>query len=192
MLLSFAAGCRNAANRTADLGADGGAGPDWRSHVNSASALDEPVVDTATANADLVLITSCSPPDQTPRVDLQWVDAVPPDRLDVSIVYQGFTRRLFTTAYPLAPGAPFLLPASSAFLTDDVELRNLGASTFPLVVDFASSDLEGAPGQEQVRIALGGLAGAISYTLRALRHVGDHWETKRQTTFLSPVCITSF
>jgi hypothetical protein len=167
----------------------------WRQELVSLDPrLSVPVTELATAAGfEPVVISSCSTGSAT--VQLDWnepVDpiGVPDYRLDLNVDYLGFQRGFFSAAYPVAVGRRFLLPENSSYLNDEPRMLATGPILFPSIERYT---LEASgPGLTRVSLTLSQLGGGKSFDLRFDERKGAAWSEVRRTTFLTPVCPTSF
>jgi hypothetical protein len=171
-----------------------------RTRVNDRPELELPFVDRSTpVTWNPQVFQSCAYSDQAgpvPQLELEWNDTQTPDRFDLTIMYRGLEDRLYTTAYPVGPGAQFLIPSDSQFLTDDQALRTAGLQIFPDVVELSSVPIDsgGDPRAafaplRRYRLGLSGVGEGISVTLRASTLNDGIWSAAKRTEVLGEVCL---
>jgi hypothetical protein len=165
----------------------------WRTLVNDRPELSYPVIETeGSAEREAIVAGICVfAPDaggRVPSVELSWIDTAAPERFDLTVAYQGFERRRFTTAFPVEEGERFLLPADSAYFDDEALIQATGPGIFPRIVRWSRTPLVEVPGAEIHTLVVQQLPEAISVTIRDSVLDGERWVAYGPYSLLTPIC----
>jgi hypothetical protein len=171
----------------------------WRTLVTDRPELALPLIDTSSPPTwatsvfqECVYSQSGAPISQ---LALEWNDAQTPDRFDLSVT--GLEDGRYTTAYPVAAGVQFLLPADSPYFSNEPAVLSAGPGIFPRVVELSSVPVSAGGDPHAAfaflrhhRLVLSGISEGISITLRASTLTEHVWNATERTTVLGQICLT--
>jgi hypothetical protein len=182
----------------------------WKKFIDSSVELRKPILERETVRwlphvrSDCKFSTSLQR--NVPVVILTWNEAAPAGmndekiqavttandnslRFDMSLMYKGFERNYYTTAFPVNRLQRFNIPVHSAFTQDTAAVMLTGPSGLPQVADFQQVLVKvHDTSLLQKTLTLMELGPGASYKIRKCVLSGENWVPSQEFVFSTPVC----
>jgi hypothetical protein len=171
----------------------------WRQFISASPQLARPVVAARGGtpwepHVTSECVFSADAGGAVPQVTIEWSEdqqTEPLLRFDLAIVHDGFARNQYTSAIPAAKFDRFLLPRTSALISNQDAVLLTGPGLFPKIVDFKVQPLHDPTTSRMVavhRLVLRDLSPGLTYTLRIDHESATEWMERGRYSFLTPVC----
>jgi hypothetical protein len=110
-------------------------------------------------------------------------------RFDMSLMYKGFERNYYTTAFPVKVKQRFNIPVRSAFTQDSAAVTLMGPSGLPQVSDLKQIIVKiHDTTLVQKTLTLMELGPGASYKIRKVVLNGQNWVPSQEFVFSIPIC----